>query len=496
MNMMSAPRESLPAPQVYGNELETSIQFVCQKDEQGDDILVDSQTLYTFDYADYVSTLVPQELATGFEYIKNGFRMYDGRCNRNGDERLEIATAECATVEEAVISTRVSERLLENGIVQYIALLRMNGGLENVKKIRTQKRVIDIEGNVWGCHDNFGFDEKTFDAITVKLDYLVEYLKTRSLIVGAGYVNNNRQYRFAQKIDGLTKLAGHGYYGRYFRTAHNTSEEIKRIEIGSSDANISDWATRARIGSAAILFAVLATDSEKPLRRYGTGEIHVDKILLAGKYLNNAAVKNGSLDLSKDQWLGVEFQQRLMEIYMDKAAKEVDDNQLLRIAQEIHEFCDDMKKVGLGREPFKILADRADWAAKLTAIQKRIRDAGNLGIHRTFGDYETQATDLEYDYTGYIPKDDRGCFIEQGIGYQIRDRGFFRYTVPEHQIKRMYTTPPRTRAAARCSLLNSGATISSVNWHHVTTHADNVYKEYCLRDASSDQLPVYDVMRY
>lgn len=481
---MSNVGSNYPLPRVYGSELETSIQLT-QVALAPDPLEIDDyiETFKVTDPLDY-EEFIPRTLDTGTEYLSNGFRFYDGLYEKDGVQKIEIATPECQTIQQAVVATRVGELVVIRGVEQVVEADNY------VMSARIQKRVVDSYGNTWGAHDNFGFDPNPFAQVVANQHALAQFLAARSFLTGAGMVYENGTYTFAQKPSGISVVNGYGFFGRYYRMAASEDERFKRIEISSVDANVSDWSVRMRLGSAAILFATLASGRTAQLQPY-LESIDGALLLEKGRQLNIADVKeDGRVVLSRDQVRGVDMLQRLAEIYLEHIGPNIDEKDYAAIARELYVYCDDMRRLSDGRKSVTDLADRADWALKLAIITKRMERDRKNGISRRLGDFRSRADDLLYDHTAVLPKKfEEGCFRELGYGFKQRARGKFRYTAPQKLIENAFHTPPETRAALRSRLLTTGITVTSVDWGHVTLENEDGYARIEMRDALDADLP-------
>lgn len=485
---MSNVGSNYPLPRVYGSELETSVQL-SQLTLSPDPLEIDDfiETTKLTDPLD-CDAFVPPELATGTEYLRNGFRLYDGLYEKDGVQKIELSTPECRSIQQVVVSTRVGELILLRGVEQVVE------HDEFVTAARIQKRVVDSYGNTWGAHDNFGFETTAFDAIRRDQSALAQFLIARSFLIGAGMLYENGVYTFAQKPSGITSVSGYGFFGRYYRLAPDDNETFKRIEISSVDANVSDWSARMRLGSAALFFAAAASGQLPQLQPY-LENLDGAQLLEKGRQLNIADVKNAErVVLTRDQQRGVDMMQKLAEIYLERIGPNIDEKDYGAIARELTAYCEDVRQVSAGKKSLADIADRADWAMKLLIITRRMERNHAEGISRRFGDYQSRADDLAYDHVRVVPKQfDEGCFRDYGFGYKQRARGKFRYNVPEKLITDAYATPPDTRARLRSRLIGSGATVNSVTWNRVTLESNDGFADITMSDALCSAPPEQEI---
>jgi hypothetical protein len=165
--------------------------------------------------------------------------------------------------------------------------------------------------------------------------------------------------------------------------------------------------------------------------------------------------QDGDIELTDSQIQGLDYQQRVAELALKSMSIHLDlPHNYYRIAQEIYSYCDDFRRVISGKADIKLLADRADWAAKFAFIRDGIESDRDFGIKRDFGDVKSRAADLRYDFKE-IKGDGSGLISKTlGYGFKLRDRGKFRLSTNEKQINSAQSNPPEdTRAKLRSQLL-------------------------------------------
>ena len=80
----------------------------------------------------------------------------------------------------------------------------------------------------------------------------------------------------------------------------------------------------------------------------------------------------------------------------------------------------------------------------------------NYGIARRINDVQSRALDLRYDYIGISATAGKLDPVKNGIAYKLRDKGFFRKTVPANKALVAYRNAPKnTRASVRAELLKN-----------------------------------------
>jgi hypothetical protein len=453
----------LPYPLAMGNELEYGVLF-------GQNGSFDEPYTLTKEMYDHV----PQRIVSADGFLSNGFRLYaGGSSDTEKPTNIEIATPECATPTETVRYMRAGEelfRLIGKSFLKDIALRN-----DTPSELRIHRRVIDSHGNAKGSHDNFGYPKDLEADVDVRLNsFLISYLQSRSFISGAGYVDP-KGFRFAQKIERTTEIEYYGYNGRMFHFEPGANNGTTRIEIGCSDANVSDWAALMRIGGAALALAVfnspLYDEIADYVNDYGLNGLGVLETAMA---MNRPKqTKDGNLLYSREIAMALEFQQMLADAALNKLQLYADlPPEYFKIAEEIYTFIDDFDALLAGQKDVAILANRADWAAKLVIVQKGIEKDSRFGIKREIGDIESQAQDLRYDLTHIVTQPNGDTVVNEGIGTKMRRKGLFKVTVDDKQIaEALYKPPHTTRAKNRGKLIKDYA-VHSVDWDQVTVETE------------------------
>lgn len=454
--MQESLPNTYPFPGAIGTEEETGL-------------LVGLDGLYDepYDLCDSLRKYLPESLKGQGqdEYLLNGSRIYPGGAVGvpKNNTNIERATPETISPWQLAEYSRGSEVLIEEVLKNYA--FKQADYYKNDVDIRMHRRVVDAFGNRKGCHDNYSVEEEFIDReqMPQSLGYL---LSARSLIIGAGLVTENG-YEYAQKIGGLSAVYGYGQSGSMYRTDNQHGD---RLEIRCSDQNISDWATVMRVGSVALLLALHQTPLGQKLEQSFKYTKSDEDVLEEAKKLNSATILGSDeINLSKAQLQGIDFVEELATLTMDKLQLYADlPISYHTIAKELLNFCVDLRKVAKNDEHFSILADRADWAAKLSVIQHGIERDRSFGIKRELGDYASQAADMNYDMVRITrsPDDDKEQ-VRRGSGYRLREKEAFKYTVNESAIQTAYNkAPTQTRAHARAYLLKNYFS-GGCYWHKV-----------------------------
>ena len=485
---MAYDRNYLPSdavyPLVYGNEEETGLldNFCGQMEEP-------------YQLAEDLEFFIPKGLqfaAAGWLiYLQNGAKIYAGGAGGITEPtNIERATPECRTPAQLATYIRAGELLLIDTVQHFLNVNSQDSTRPLTARI--QRRVVDSAGSRKGCHDNFGVDEHSILGKATDLpEQMLAHLATRSFVTGAGYAH---QYgpQYAQKIGGLELVRGYGYVGTMYRMA--PTEGTPRIEVRCNDINISDWATRVRLGSTAIAIAL----NQTPLRNKLPGISEHDALIQARQMNVMELNKNGTITKTNELESAVAFQQAQAELLLTDLEKYTDElpSSLSRVAREVIGYCEDFTSVMNNEATIAILADRADWAAKFLGILDRLQADEANGINRDLYDVQAQAGDLQYDYMRLTASSGRPGRVVQGLGYRLRDRGRFRgHTTTVDDLNLAYLQPPRdTRAALRVKLI-AYSEVVNCDWHLVTLENEGARETFRFADVRQTELSEYDQNR-
>ena len=432
-----------PLPLVIGNEEETGM--IVKLDGQYDE---------PYEIAENLSRYIPQHLLGSHdEYLTNGFRIYVGGSEDFGRAtNIERSTPECILPEDLNKYIRVGEIIMDQVVENYIKETSMD--TEDIVTVRLQRRVVDSYGNRKGCHDNFCIENDSEIGESLELvPHLKQFIATRNFITGAGYFTEDEGVFYSQKIGGLDEVNGYGYRGTVGRIVQDV--DTMRLEIRCNDINISDWATQVRLGGMGLMLALNELGELDRLDNF-TDNLNDYEYISTAKNLNRMELSSdGQISMSKSQLRGLDYQQRVAELALKNINLYIDlPHNYRRVASEIYDYCDDMKKVIRGQADIKILSDRADWAAKFTQIRDGIEADRDFGITRNFADIKSQATDLRYDYKEISGEGGNIIARKMGNGLKLRERGKFKVSINEKLIHSIQATPPSdTRAVLRAQIL-------------------------------------------
>ncbi len=437
------------------------------------------------------------------EFDSAGRRLYiDG-------EHPEVATPECENTTGTAARIRNNEQVFAGiaaGLIKTDVSPRPAGrNEEGETTLVVHRRVEDGKGHSIGCHDNYGLeysDSEEWDAYESQLHpILIGHLVTRSFVTGAGCIKG-KHLLFAQKMQRIDCVTGHARKSTLFDVRY----AARRIEVRCNDINISDWATRVRLGSTAIALAIARTPLGKGFSDLDLPDLEsVQRI--AERFNTSPLEGDGTFNRRNDLEQAVDFQLKLAETFLSDQmeAYGARPKDLLWVAKELREYCLDMKRVMCGDAKFTILADRADWAAKGRVMlgrmrrdeaqdeAKRRKGETSKREKRYLGDEACRRDDLAYDSI-FITQNAKGRVTvnKAGYGYVLRDRKHaFRATISPQTVRRAATRPPqRTRAGLRSRILRNHK-LRSCFWDSISveTKEGNKTISISLDDVRQTKLP-------
>lgn len=442
---------------------------------------------------------VPENLRGHKSFLTNGAKIYAGG---TGDEtegltNLERATAECSTLDQLVARIRANEKLLIDVSSTYAK--KYADTHDTPVHVRIQRRVVDGHGSRKGCHDNFSVNGKDINDPSERTSFrlhpmVLGHIVTRSFVSGAGHFTDNGTH-YGQKIGGLVQTEGRRYGGTVYRITSGGANE--RLEVRSNDINISDWAIRSRVGSTALALAVAGTELADGFSAHAS---HNQYFAMANYFNELNLHRDGSIEASGAQHEALDFQMRLAEVALfelEHIAGPLPDD-LRTAAEELYFFCRDYKQVLDQDASVRLLADRADWAAKAAYVLDRIDADQNNGVLRSTHDIQAQADDLRYDHIALraVPglKSPR---VTHGYGYKHRDAGNLKHSASEKDVARAYwQAPETTRAHERARILKEDK-VTHCDWHTVNhIQSDGTYRYTTLPNAAGTPVDMQKVVEF
>src|SRR6187200_47696 len=192
--------------------------------------------------------------------LTNGARYYVDHAHP------EISTPEVTTAMEAVIWDRAAEEIVR------ASMIHARSVLPDGAEIVVHKNNSDGKGNSYGCHENYLLSrEQPFGRLTAQI---TPHFVTRQVFCGAGKVgcelpgrpHDHVAYQLSQRADFFEEEIG--LETTLKRPIVNTRDEphadaqkYRRLHVIVGDANMSEVATYLKVGTTAIVLAMIEDDA-------------------------------------------------------------------------------------------------------------------------------------------------------------------------------------------------------------------------------------------
>jgi proteasome accessory factor A len=371
--------------------------------------------------------------------LTNGARYYVDHAHP------EFSTPECADAREAVLYDKAGERILVRSMA---AAAR---ALPEGQEIVIYKNNSDRKGNSYGCHENYLMDRNVpFSRIVAQV---LPHFVTRQVYTGAGKVGSEAPstagmevtFQLSQRADFFEEEVG--LETTLKRPIVNTRDEphadaqkYRRLHVIVGDANLSEVATFLKVGTTAIVLAMIEDEALEGF-----------DVVLQTPVLD---IKRVSWDLSLSLPLELADGRRMTAIeiqweYLDRAKKYAEDRGLAVVGEEVGaEVLRRWEQVlaALESDPMT-LATQLDWVAKYRLVNG-YRERHGLA----WDDHRLAALDLQY----HDVRPERSLFAKCGTERLVTDA----------EIETAVSEPPRsTRAWFRGKCLQRWASsIVAANW--------------------------------
>ncbi len=356
--------------------------------------------------------------------LANGGRLYvDGA-------HPEYSSPECTNPRDLVAYEKAGERILE--ICQEAA--GRTKGRDGTFVL--YKNNSDGKGNSYGYHENYLLARSVpFERI---LQFLTPFLVTRQVFAGAGKVGSENKtdrvpYQISQRADFFEVLVDLNTMVK--RPIINTRDEphadpakYRRLHVIVGDANMSEYSTYLKVGTAMIVLAMIedghpvqGIEIEDPVRAIRDFS-HDPSLKLAvrmkdGRFLTALQIQRQYIEAAQNYFANHSI---------DLAMKDV-----LRKWEEVIER--------LERDPM-LLHRELDWVIKRELLMSYM-DRKGCG----WDDPRISMMDLQY----HDVRQDRGLY------YALERGGFVETVVTPDEIRKAGEGPPRdTRAFFRASCLH------------------------------------------
>ncbi|MEQ8718205.1 MAG: depupylase/deamidase Dop [Acidimicrobiales bacterium] len=314
--------------------------------------------------------------------LTNGARYYVDHAHP------ELSTPECGDARSIVVYDRAAEEILR------ASMTAARGILPPGEELVVYKNNSDGKGNSYGCHENYLMDRATpFGRIVVGA---TTHFVTRQIFTGAGKVGTEAPGSSSEEVPfQLTQRADFfeeevGLETTLKRPIINTRDEphadaqrYRRLHVIVGDANMSEVATFLKVGTTAIVLAMIEDDA---LGR----EIAIASPVRSLRSVSYDVGLSATLALADGtRATALEIQWELL----DSARKYAETFGLDCVGAEVGaEVLDRWESVlaGLEEDPMSVAA-QVDWVAK-----RRLLEAYRERTGCDVGDARLRALDLQY----------------------------------------------------------------------------------------------------
>ena len=374
--------------------------------------------------------------------LTNGARYYVDHAHP------EYSTPECADALELVVADKAGERILAR------SMQAARRALEPGQEIVVYKNNSDGKGNSYGTHENYLVDRQVPFATLVR--QLLPWFVSRQVFTGAGKVGSENgaaalEYQLASRADFFEEEVG--LETTLKRPLVNTRDEphadpqrYRRLHVIAGDANLCEVATFLKVGTMAIVLAMIEDDFiDKDLSIVGpvaaVRTVSHDPSCRATVELS----EGGSCTAVDLQW---EFL-RLAQKYADETGLEDCGGDVGHVVLERWEAT----LGALERDPMS-LDGQLDWVTKLALLEAyRSRDS------LSWDDPKLALLDLQY----HDVRPDRSLYERL-----VRAGKVERLTTESEVIAATTEPPARTRAYFRGQCLSRWPdSVVAANWDSI-----------------------------
>ncbi len=330
-----------------------------------------------------VGDSAPPEIETHLvnAVLTNGARYYVDHAHP------EISTPECLNAHEVVIWDKAAEHIL------LASMAAANQILPPGQEVVVYKNNSDGKGNSYGCHENYLMDRAVpFSKIVTGI---TPFFVSRQIFAGAGKVGSEApgmadevNFQLSQRADFFEEEVG--LETTLKRPIVNTRDEphcdpqkYRRLHVIIGDANMSEIATYLKVGTTAIVLAMIEDDVLTRDLRLAIPVQALRRTSYDIELKETLDLANGNKITALElQWEYLTHAQKYAESHgLDAVGEEVGKDIIERWEQVLND---------LESDPMN-LADQLDWVAKLKLLSA-YRERDDL----SWDDSRLAAMDLQY----------------------------------------------------------------------------------------------------
>src|SRR5215203_2538135 len=287
--------------------------------------------------------------------LTNGARLYVDHAHP------EYSAPECTDPLDAVIWDKAGERVME-------AAARHVASVPGAAKLQLYKNNVDGKGASYGSHENYLMSRQTpFSAVIAGL---TPFLVSRQVITGSGRVGigpsgDEPGFQLSQRSDyievevGLETTLKRGIINTRDEP-HADADKYRRLHVIIGDANLSEYSTFIKVGTAALVLDMI----EKGVR---FDELRLSEPVRSVHRISHDPSLKTTVELTDGRKVtGLDLQRA----YFEKAAKHVENTMGGDVDADTTEVLTLWGEVldALARDPMSC-ADRLDWPAKMRLLE-------------------------------------------------------------------------------------------------------------------------------
>jgi proteasome accessory factor A len=347
------------------------------------------------------------------QYLGNGARFYMDASNHR-----EYATPPDNEIAGTVANEIAGERIMYDALS---ASTDSFGGAKSLGDFYLNKRVLAEDGKSWGYHENYLAPKEKVQICEESLTLLGLHAATRNILFGGGFLAENGDYYLSQKSHDIETDYNDSTTRDKpvinLRKEHlSDAEKWVRVHLTSGDPNMSPWATWVKIGSTSIVLRLMENDEQLGSVRFKDELSQIMRQVEHDyKAKNFFALENGDSVTAAG-----------VQLFLIDAAKQLPDGALRREEEAI---LVEWERAALDyRQNWRLLRDRADWAARLIILEQ-----GN--IRRNWDWSDRRMHNLSRDYDDMAPG---------SLGNRLRQGVWAKWMPDEALIKERMADPPLT----------------------------------------------------
>ena len=316
--------------------------------------------------------------------LTNGARLYVDHAHP------EYSSPECRTPLEATLYDAAGEEVLRR------ALHAANQTLDVHQSITLYKNNSDGKGNSYGTHENYLLSRELDFGHVVRA--MVPHFVSRQIVTGAGKVGaetseataHRPDFQLSQRAEFFEELVGLETTLKrpIINTRdepHSDAERFRRLHVIIGDANMSPTATFVKLGSTALLLAVLEDQGPDEFPSMPRQPVEAVR-----SYARDCTLRTSAWGEDNQRRTAWDYQDQLWALaanYVARTGGEVvaSTAEVALLLQQWRELLDGV------RDAPDAVADRIDWVAKRRII-RGYQARFNLGPD----DAKLHAIDLQY----------------------------------------------------------------------------------------------------